>query len=344
MTNRRNEAPQVAGQQASGSQIGGPRVTAVVPTVGASPYLEACLDALRADGGDAVRIVVVAQGRGPRVPHPHPLAAKADLWLELAGNRGFTGGTNAGIEATGPGGVAHRPTPYVATVNDDAVVHPGWTAALVAALEADPEAAAAQGVNLAGVPRPGRRDAGHEGARPRVVDGWGLGWNRWWQAVQLGHGEDEGAAPAAVREVFGVSATAAVYRREALTEVAGPGGAIFDPRLVSWYEDADLAVRLRRAGWRALTVPAARADHAGGATAGRRPRAYGSLLYGNRWLVAAGLLGRRFPLAVPRLLARDLADVARSPRRLPNVAAGWARAAVRLPGWVHAGPAVDTAP
>ncbi len=316
----------------------------MVPTVGASPYLEACLDALRSDGGELVQIVVVAQGRGWRMPEPHPLAAKADLWLELAGNRGFTGGTNAGIEATAPGGVAHRGTPYVATVNDDAVVRPGWTAALLDALEADPEAAAAQGLNLAGVPRPGGRPG-----EPRTVDGWGLGWNRWWQAVQLGHGEAEGAAPAADREgvgeVFGVSATAALYRREALQEVARPGGAVFDPRLVSWYEDADLAVRLRRAGWRALTVPAARADHAGGATAGRRrPRAYGSLLHGNRWLVAAGLLGRRFPLAVPRLLARDLADLARSPRRLPAVAAGWARAAVRLPGWVHTGPAVDTAP
>jgi len=314
-----------------------PQVTAVVPTVGASPYLAACLDALRSDGGDAVQIVVVAQGRGRRTPSPHPLAAKADLWLEVAGNLGFTGGTNAGIQATATGGVAYRGTPYVATVNDDAVVHPGWTAALIDALAADPGAAAAQGINLAGVPRTATAAGG-----PRTVDGWGLTWNRWWQAVQLGHGEAAEAAPTAAREVFGVSATAAIYRRQALEQVAGADGAVFDPRLVSWYEDADLAVRLRRAGWRALSVPAARADHAGGATAGRRPRAYGSLLYGNRWLVAAALLGRRFPLAVPRLLARDLADLAGAPRRLPNVAGGWLRAASRLPGWLHCGPALDS--
>ncbi len=51
-----------------------------------------------------------------------------------------------------------------------------------------------------------------------------------------------------VEEIFGVSATAAVYRREALRAVAS-GGEVFDPRLGSYYEDVDLAGRLRAAGF-----------------------------------------------------------------------------------------------
>ena len=104
--------------------------------------------------------------------------------------------------------------------------------------------------------------------------------------MQVGHGEaapregEDGGAAGGARQVFGVSATAAVYRRSALDEVG-----LFDERLVSWYEDVDLAVRLRAAGWRALHVPAARALHAGGATARRLSWRYGRLLYGNRWLV-----------------------------------------------------------
>ncbi len=338
-------------------------VSAVVPTLGGSPHLAACLEALRADGGAGLEIVVVAQG-GWRAPAE--LRRRADRWIDLEENHGFAGGTNAGIEkATGA---------WIATVNDDAVVQPGWLAALVGALEADPEAAAAQGVNL-------------RMQEPGVVDGAGLAWNGSWQAVQVGHGralaagwgeqisegrevravrlgggaaagggrraEGAGGAegvqraaadggqsrptPAGAREVFGVSATAAVYRREALAAVG-----LFDEGLGSWYEDVDLAVRLRSAGWRALVVPAARALHAGGTSGRRMPWRYGALLYGNRWLVVARMLGRRFPAAVPRLLARDLLDLVRRPGSLFAVKGGWLRALRHLPAWCHRGePLVD---
>jgi len=163
----------------------------------------------------------------------------------------------------------------------------------------------------------GRRGAG--GAGPR----------------EGGAGGGEGPDEDGVREVFGVSATAALYRRSALAAVGG-----FDERLGSWYEDVDLAVRLRAAGFRALHVPAARAFHAGGATARRRPWRYGALLTGNRWLVVARLLGRRFPAAVPRLLARDLRDLARHPSRTLAIKAGWLRALRHLPHWCHRGQPV----
>lgn len=310
------------------------RWSAVIPTLGTSIHLEACVDALRADGGDGVEIVVVAQPSRLGV-HTLPrltreLAPRVDRWLELPANRGFTGGTNAGIRAS--------TAPWVATVNDDAVVRPGWSEALLETLESDPGGAAAQGVNLQmGDPR-------------QRIDGFGLGWNRWWQAVQLGRGRERaalerelaaepGGTEGGRREVFGVSATAAIYRREALERVGA-----FDERLVSWYEDAELAVRLRRDGWRAWSVPAALADHAGGTTGGRRPVRYGALLYGNRWLVVARLLGgRRFRRAVPRLLARDLRDLARRPSLAPAVLLGWLRAAryLRLYLSPHGAPSSD---
>jgi hypothetical protein len=274
-------------------------VSAVVPTLGASPHLEACLRALRADGVD--EIIVVAQGVKDESPHLAALHPLADVWLDEPAGGGFTAATNRGLEvASGD---------YLATVNDDAVVGSGWTAALVAALENTPGAAAAQGVNL----KMGSED-------PAVVDGWGLDWNRWWQAVQLGHGEEPPPADAPPREVYGVSATAALYRRAALDQVGH-----FDERLVSWYEDADLAVRLRAAAWTALTVPAARALHAGGTTAAQLPQEYAVLLYSNRWLVVARMLGRRFPLAVPRLKFRDLADLAQGTVSLTVLFRAWLR-------------------
>jgi O-antigen biosynthesis protein len=287
---------------------------AVVPTLNASPYLLPCLEALRRDGGPSLEIVVVDQGE---IPVELP-AGLVDRIVRPGRNLGFTGGTNAGIAASS--------APLVATVNDDALVEPGWLDALARALEAEPRAAAAQGVNLLL-------------ASPERADGCGLAWNRWMQAVQVGHGEpapppEPGATP---REVFGVSATAALYRREALEAVSSPG-AVFDPRLGSYYEDVELAARLRRAGWTALLVPAARARHAGSVTGGSRNRERWALIYGNRYAAAARWLGGGLWRALPRMLLRDLLDLGRAAlsgdgARAAGIALGWGRAARRISGF-----------
>jgi N-acetylglucosaminyl-diphospho-decaprenol L-rhamnosyltransferase len=290
-----------------------PEVTAVVPTVGRSPWLAACLAALRRQAGVlSLEIVVVDQA-------PRPLALPpglADRVLRPQRNLGFAGGTNLGIAAAAG--------ELLATVNDDAVVGEGWLAALAAALRADPLAAAAQGVNLLVTSAHGDgSDLGEaltaSGGEGRL-DGCGLGWNRWWQAIQLGHGEPvPPGPPAAVLEVFGVSATAALFRRAALERVA-LAGQVFDARLISYYEDAELAGRLRAAGFRALLVPSARAGHAGSASGRAAGRERWRLVYGNRYLAAARLLGRGIWLRLPLLILRDLLDLIRL--FAPRAAAG----------------------
>ncbi len=289
-------------------------VSAVVPTLGRSPWLVSCLEALRRDGGERIEILVVDQGESA-VDLP---AGLADRVLRPGRNLGFAAGTNLGI--------AESSAALVATVNDDALVAPGWLAALTAALLDDPRLAAVQGVNL-------QMD---DSAR---ADGCGIAWNRWWQAVQIGHGRPAPEAGEAPCEVFGVSATVALFRRAALCAVA-PDGAVFDPRLHSYYEDVELAGRLRAAGWRAGLVPAARACHAGSATGSTMSRERWRLIYGNRWLAAARLLGRSFWPRVPRMLLRDLLDLrgAGAGGRAAGIAAGWGRALGALPAFAHLGP------
>jgi GT2 family glycosyltransferase len=273
-------------------------LSAVVPTLGASPLLLPCLEALRREGAE---IVVVDQGPTPAA---FP-AGLADRILRPGRNLGFAAGTNAGI--------AQAAGEWIATVNDDVLVEPGWAAALIAALEADPKAAAAQGVNVI-------LD------QPEIADGCGLAWNRWWQAVQIGHGKAAPGPEGGVQEIFGVSATAAIYRRSAL-----PEGDAFDPRLISYYEDVDLAVRLRAAGWRALLVSAARARHAGSVTGRTLSRERWRLIYGNRWRVAARHLSGGFWPRVPLLAVRDGVDLARAVARgdrelAAGIVSGWGRA------------------
>ncbi|HEX3554556.1 MAG TPA: glycosyltransferase family 2 protein [Thermoanaerobaculia bacterium] len=294
------------------------RTSAVVLTLGRSPLLVPCLEALRRDGGSALEIVLVDQGETP-VDLP---AGLADKVLRPGRNLGFAAGNDLGMaEAAGD---------WVAAVNDDAVVEPGWLESLIAALAADPSAAAAQGINV-------------QLAAPGMADGCGLIWNGWWQAVQRGHGEPVPPPGAGAREVFGASATAVVYRREALRQVAA-GGEVFDPRLFAYYEDVELAVRLRAAGWRALLVPAARVRHAGSSTGRTLRRERWRLLYGNRWLVVARLLGRSFWIRVPVLAARDLIDLVHALGQgdgelAAGIPAGWTRALRLLPGFARCGAA-----
>jgi len=292
--------------------MAGVTISAVVPTLGRSPWLIPCLEALRREGAE---VIVVDQGE-QAVELP---AGLADRVLRPGRNLGFAGGTNLGIAAASAS--------LIATVNDDALVEPGWMAALSAALDTDPRIAAVQGVTL-------MKD------RPERADGCGLAWNRWWQAVQIGHGRTAPDTVEPLREIFGVSATVALFRRAALEAVAVDGN-VFDPSLISYYEDVELAVRLRAAGWRALLVPAARARHAGSATGGTMSRERWRLIYGNRWLAAARLLGRGFWPRVPQMLLRDLVDLARAAgsgdgARAGGIAAGWARATRELPGFLHA--------
>ncbi|HEY7213890.1 MAG TPA: glycosyltransferase [Thermoanaerobaculia bacterium] len=287
--------------------------SAVIPTLGKSPFLVPCLEALREEGAE---IILVDQSETAiEIP-----AGLADHILRPGRNLGFAAGTNLGVEAAAG--------EWIATVNDDAVIEPGWLGALVGALEADPRAGAAQGVNA-------RLDA------PDLTDGCGLAWNRWWQAVQIGHGRSVPAPAAGAREIFGVSATAAVYRRDAL-RAAAQRGEVFDPRLGSYYEDVDLAGRLRAAGWRALLVPSARARHAGSATGGTLSRERWRLIYGNRYLAAARLLGRSFWRRLPRMAARDGVDLVKALSRgegglAVGILGGWARAAWRLPAFARRG-------
>ena len=86
-----------------------PAVTAVVPTVGRSPWLADSLAALRAQrGAGAIEILVVDQADAPLQLPP----GLADRILRPGRNLGFAGGTNLGIAAARGD--------FVATVNDDA--------------------------------------------------------------------------------------------------------------------------------------------------------------------------------------------------------------------------------
>ena len=139
--------------------------------------------------------------------------------------------------------------PYIAVLNDDAIPHPEWLAALVQAAEARPKAGMfASQVRLAGTDR---------------LDSAGMLIARDGSSKQRGHGEAP-AKFAADSDTLFPTGSAALYRRKMLDEIG-----LFDERFFLYCEDTDLGLRARWAGWEAEYVAGAVVDHAYSKSAGR---------------------------------------------------------------------------
>jgi GT2 family glycosyltransferase len=202
-------------------------VDVIVLDIDGGAMLAECLASIRAQSVPA-RVIVFDNGSRA------PVRADAEVYRSET-NLGFAGGANAAFRKT--------KAPYVALVNNDVVLQDGWLASVVDALDRDVQLAAVQTI----IRRP---DGLIDGAGVDVSDG---------TFRQIGHGQAIGA-PLAV--AWGVSATAALYRRSAV------GAALFDERFFAYYEDVELCARLREDGWRTAVLPVVLATHRGSQSAG----------------------------------------------------------------------------
>ncbi len=243
------------------------------------------LASLERQRGVALSVVVVDNASAPEERARIARESPAARVIGFSRNLGFAGAANEGI--------ARTRAPFALLLNNDAVLEPDYVARLAARLELDARLAAAQGLVLS-----------EDG---RQVDTAGLTWNARGEAVPVLSGADASVAPREPFEVSGVSATATLYRREALEAVAAAGAA-FDGAYFAYYEDVELSLRLSRAGWRFVCDPRAIARHEGSRTGRRTPFRRAFWTARNRWRTlwrhfSPSFLVRR----LPALLRADLA-------------------------------------
>lgn len=212
-----------------------PPISAVIPTWHALRYLPACLTALHHQLHPDDEIILVDNASRDHAAAWARQHAPHVRLLCLPHNRGFAGGTNAGIRAA-----RH---PLILLCNDDALIEPGGVDALVAALRAHPHHAAAAGTLTFS-------------RHPHVVASGGIRMQRDGLALDTWIGRTVASLPPTPQPVFGASGGLALLRRAALDEVG-----LFEESFFNYLEDADLAWRLRLRGWQAIAVPAARARH-----------------------------------------------------------------------------------
>lgn len=251
--------------------------------------LERCLASVAAQRRGVARVVV--WDNGSKSPAEERLRGRA-YPFELAisrspANLGFTGGVNAAIRLCS--------APFVALVNNDVELDSRWIETLRPLFDSRPRLAAAQSVI-----------ATPDG----LVDGAGIdlsdGTIR--QSLHLSPASSIATAP----EPWGVSATAALYRFEALLDVAA-GGELLRADLFAYYEDVELCARLHARGWSVALERTILATHAGSATAHRLGGRRRFLQTRNRYLVARALPGTG---RVSSLLAEDLKTIVKCALKL----------------------------
>lgn len=222
-----------------------PTMAVVVVNYNSGDHLTRCIQSLHDQRVSPQRILVVdnastdgsleqSQRRFPNV-----------VFLRQASNLGFAAANNIAIGQLGD-------VEWVALLNADAFAQPGWIEALTDAALSHPT------FDMFACPMLRDDD-------PSTSDGMGDVYHVSGFAWRDGCGLPVAESPPRVREVFGPCAAAACYRREALVDCGG-----FDEQYFCYFEDVDLAFRLRLAGHRCLLVPGAVVRHVGSAVAGRR--------------------------------------------------------------------------
>jgi GT2 family glycosyltransferase len=291
---------------------GEPKVAVVIPTWNSAALLPRLLDSLAAQE-EPLELLAVDNG-------------SSDGTVELLAKRGIphlTRGENTGFAAAVDFGAERTAAPFVMPLNADTELEPGSVAVLRSALDADP--------GLGGV-APRILQVEGEARDPATARLYSAGQalTRDGRALEIGAGEGQG--PDALRggEVFGVCGAACLLRRELFADLGG-----YDRTFFSFYEDVDLNVRARIAGWRFDYLPDAVVWHLGNASwlaEAPRPGAWNARLVARNRIVTQA---RFMPLAsVPRILAVECGALFRAARqgRLGATLRGKLEGLARLPG------------
>ena len=216
------------------------RVTVIIPTLQADSTLDECVRSLASQTVADFDVIVVDNSGASRASQWESVRGRARI-IENPSNVGFGAAVNQAIRASA--------TPFVLTLNDDAVLRPGCIEALLKAAQTRYEIGmCAPRILLYGEDR---------------LDSAGMVLCRDGASKQRGHLEPA-SQYARLQQVLMPSGCVALYRRDILEETG-----LFDESFFLYCEDTDLGLRARWKLWECMYVPAAEVEHRYSHSAGR---------------------------------------------------------------------------
>ncbi len=221
-----------------------PRVAVVIPNWNGADDLRACLASLEAQ--QRVELEVLVVDNGSTDGSVELMRAEEVSHIPLPRNIGFAGAVNRGVAGTD--------SPLVFVLNADTVLETDAVARLAGSLEAQPGLGGVQPRILSLV-----RGEVRDREDPDVpIYSLGQQLTADGRAFEADMGRRQGERMGEASEIFGLCGAAALFRRQLFEELGG-----FDERYFAFYEDVDLNVRARIAGWSFGLVPSAVVWHVG---------------------------------------------------------------------------------
>lgn len=225
----------------------------VIVSFNGKDLLQVCLNSLLEQSYKTFEVVVVDNGSSDgTVKFLAEHFPRVEV-IELQANHGFAYPNNLGISKA----LENPETSFIVTLNNDTLPDPDYLKNLVSCASRNPRAGSVQPkiVNY---------------YDQSLIDSTGILVSRNMSAINRGLRTQDIGQFQQEEEVFGAAASAALYTRDALegTVLKGKGGAkeFFDSDYFAYYEDVDLAWRLRLAGYCSMYTPEAKVLHMHSAT------------------------------------------------------------------------------
>ncbi len=214
-------------------------------------YLKDCLDSLRAQTYKNFKVVFVDNGSDDgSVAYVREKYPEADI-KEISRNVGFAAGSNLGIRQA----LKQEEIGLIVVLNNDTKLDENYLAEIIACAKKHPDAGSIQPkvVNFF------ERD---------LIDCAGIYITRDGTAHNRGYGKSA-KKYSEEKEIFGANGTASLFTRQALEKTELKSGEYFDKDYFAFYEDVDLAWRIRRMRLKSYYCPRALVFHVHSGTAGK---------------------------------------------------------------------------
>jgi GT2 family glycosyltransferase len=260
------------------------RVVVVILNWNGKQYLEPCLHSVFSQKYQDLAVILVDNGSSDGSLDLVRTCFPQVRIIENKENRGFAAANNQAIRASA--------SEFIATLNNDTEVEPGWLEALVQAMDTDSRI----GMCASKMMLADRRD---------VVESAGIAVDK--AGISWGIREESTSHLDEVKSqfVFGPCAGAALYRRSMLDDIG-----LFDEDFFAYLEDVDLAWRAQWADWKCVYVPEAVVYHVHSAT-GKEGSPFKNRLLGRNkiWMLCKNYPFPSWLWYAPLILVYDLMAV-----------------------------------
>jgi GT2 family glycosyltransferase len=226
--------------------------TVVIANWNGKKYLKDCLDSLRTQSYKDFRVILIDNGSEDDSVDFLKKNYPEVILKEINRNIGFAAGYNLGFRLA----LKDENIKWVIALNNDTKLDKDYLQEITDCAKRHPDAGSIQPKIL-------------NFYDPEKFDSVGITIAKDGTAHNRGFGEKDKGQFEEEKEIFGANAAAALYDRGVLEKIKQPIENFFDRDFFAYYEDVDLAWRMRLLGYKPYYCPSAKVFHMHSGTAGK---------------------------------------------------------------------------